>query len=225
MTPKRIISRAHDPPEARQRKEIEMGKIVVTEFITLDGVIESPGGGEGFKHDGWSFKFNRGEEGDKFKFDELMASDVQLLGRITYEGFAKAWPSMTELGEFGEKMNAMPKYVVSTTLTAETADWNNSTVIGEDVPAQVLRLKEQVAGDILVAGSARLVRTLAEHDLVDEYRLMVFPIVLGSGKRLFGDGTPHTVLRLVDSTPIGPDGVCILTYEPVVEGARQSSSD
>jgi dihydrofolate reductase len=194
-----------------------MGRIVVTEFITLDGVIEAPGGGEGFKYDGWAFKFNRGEEGDKFKFDELMASDVQLLGRTTYEGFAKAWPSMTDLGEFGEKMNAMPKYVVSTTLTAEDANWNNSTVIGDDVPGQVLRLKQQVAGDILVAGSARLVRTLAEHNLVDEYRLMVFPIVLGTGKRLFGNGTPHAVLRLTDSTPIGPDGVFILIYKPLAD--------
>jgi dihydrofolate reductase len=191
-----------------------MGKLVVTEFMTLDGVIEAPGGGEGFAHDGWSFKFNRGDEGDKFKVDELMASDAQLLGRVTYQGFAKAWPSMAGTGEFGEKMNSMPKYVVSTTLTAADADWTNSTVIADDVAGQVSRLKEQVAGDILVAGSARLVRTLAEHDLVDEYRLMVFPIVLGTGKRLFGDGTPTTTLRLVDTTPVGPDGVLILTYVP-----------
>jgi|ERR1700694_387969 len=189
-----------------------MGKLVVTEFITLDGVIDSPGGGE-FEHGGWSFKFNRGDEGDQFKLAELMASDAQLLGRVTYDGFAKAWPSMTD-GDFGEKMNGMPKYVVSTTLSDEQADWNNTTVIRDDVAGQVARLKEQVAGDILVAGSAQLVRTLAEHDLVDEYRLMVFPIVLGSGKRLFGEGAPPSVLRLVESTPIGPDGVIILTYVP-----------
>lgn len=191
-----------------------MGKLVVTEFITLDGVIEAPGGGEEFEHAGWSFKFNRGDEGDKFKFDELVASDAQLLGRVTYDGFAKAWPSMPGSGEFGEKMNSMPKYVVSTTLTDDDADWKNSTVIRDDVAGQVSRVKEQVTGDVLVAGSAQLVRTLAEHDLVDEYRLMVFPIVLGSGKRLFGDGTPRTVLRLLDSKPVGPDGVFILTYEP-----------
>lgn len=191
-----------------------MGKLVVTEFITLDGVIEAPGGGDEFEHAGWSFEFSRGDEGDKFKFDELMASDAQLLGRVTYEGFAKAWPSMTDAGDFGEKMNGMPKYVVSTTLSDDDADWTNSTVIRADVGVEVSRVKEQVAGDILVAGSAQLVRTLAEHDLVDEYRLMVFPIVLGSGKRLFGDGTPRIVLRLVDSTPVGPDGVFILTYEP-----------
>jgi len=191
-----------------------MGKLVVTEFISLDGVMEDPGGAEEYEHGGWSFKFSRGEEGDKFKTDELMAADAQLLGRVTYQGFAKAWPSMAG-NPFADKMNAMPKYVVSSTLTEEQADWNNSTVIGDDVAAEVARVKEQVAGDVLVAGSARLVRSLAEHDLVDEYRLMVFPIVLGTGKRLFGEGTPHTVLRLLDSTPVGPDGVYVLTYAPV----------
>lgn len=191
-----------------------MGRVIVSEFVTLDGVIEAPGGGEGFEHEGWSFRFNRGENGDKFKFDELMAADAQLLGRVTYEGFARAWPSM-EAGEFGVKMNAMPKYVVSRTLTAEQADWNNSTVIGQDLASEVTELKQELAGDILVAGSAKLVQSLTAHQLVDEYRLMVFPIVLGSGKRLFGDGTPPTTLRLLDSTPIGPDGVLILTYEPV----------
>lgn len=183
-----------------------MGKLVVTEFITLDGVIEEPK---------WSFEFNRGDEGEQFKGDELKAAAAQLLGRVTYQGFAKAWPSMTEEGWFAEKMNGMPKYVVSTTLTDEGADWTNSIVIRDDVPGQVRKLKEQVAGDVLVAGSANLVRTLAEQDLVDEYRLMVFPIVLGGGKRLFADGTPRTRLRLVDSKAVGPDGVFILTYQPV----------
>jgi dihydrofolate reductase len=191
-----------------------MGKLVVTEFITLDGVIEGPGGDGEYEHAGWSFKFNRGDEGDRFKFDELMASDAQLLGRVTYEGFAKAWPTITGTGEFGEKMNAMPKFVVSTTLTDDGAVWTNTTVIRDNVAGQVSRLKEGMAGDVLVAGSARLVRTLAQHDLVDEYRLMLFPIVLGTGKRLFGDGTRSTVLRLVDSRSVGPDGVLILTYEP-----------
>jgi dihydrofolate reductase len=191
-----------------------MGKLVVTEFISLDGVMEDPGGGEEYEHGGWSFQFNRGEDGDRFKFDELVAADAQLLGRVTYQGFAKAWPSMGG-NEFADKMNAMPKYVVSSTLTEEEADWNNSTVIGDDVAAQVSRVKEEVGGDVLVAGSATLVRTLAEHELVDEYRLMVFPIVLGKGKRLFGEGIPHTVLRLLDSMPVGPDGVFVLTYAPV----------
>ena len=191
-----------------------MGKLVVTEFITLDGVIEAPGGGEAFQQGGWVFKFNRGDDGDKFKVDELMAADAQLLGRVTYAGFAQAWPTMNT-DEFGRKMNNMPKYVVSTTLRDADATWTNSTVIRDDVPGQVARLKSQVAGDIIVAGSAQLARTLAEHGLVDEYRLMVFPIVLGSGKRLFGDRSPSLTLRLVDSKPVGPDGVVILTYAPV----------
>jgi len=191
-----------------------MGKLVVTEFITLDGVIEAPGGGEAFEKGGWAFKFNRGDDGNKFKVDELMAADAQLLGRVTYVGFARAWPTMNA-DEFGQKMNSMPKYVVSTTLRDADATWTNSTVIRDDVPGQVARLKREVAGDILVAGSAQLARSLTEHGLVDEYRLMVFPIVLGSGKRLFGDRSPSLTLRLVDSKSVGPDGVVILTYTPV----------
>jgi dihydrofolate reductase len=200
-----------------------MGRVVVTEFITLDGVIEAPGGGEDFEHAGWSFEFNRGPEGDKFKLDELMAADAQLLGRVTYQGFARAWPAMTDMGEFGEKMNQMPKYVVSRTLTAQDAGWNNSTVIhGDELADRVSLLKEQVAGDILVAGSARLVQGLIEHDLLDELRLMVFPVLLGSGKRLFGEMSTATRLRLTDSTPVGPDGVLILTYAPALSTSESS---
>jgi dihydrofolate reductase len=184
-----------------------MGKLIVTEFITLDGVIDSPGEG------GWAFKFRRGEDGDKFKVDELHAAEVQLLGRITYQGFAQAWPSM-DTEPFGKTMNRMPKYVVSTTLTAADATWENSTVISGDVAGEVSRLKERTTGDVLVAGSANLVKTLAEHDLVDEYRLMLFPVVLGTGKRLFEEGSPRVELRLVASRPVGPDGVIILTYQP-----------
>jgi dihydrofolate reductase len=191
-----------------------MGKVVVTEFIALDGVIQAPGGGEEYEHAGWSFKFNRGDDGDKFKDDELKAADAQLLGRVTYQGFAQAWPTMSG-DPFSEKMNSMPKYVVSSTLSDADATWTNSTVIRDDVVNQIKRLKDKVAGDVLVAGSAKLVQFLAAHDLVDEYRLMVFPVVLGSGKRLFADGTAHTVLRLVDTKPVGPDGVLILTYRPV----------
>jgi dihydrofolate reductase len=181
-----------------------MGKLVVTEFISLDGVIEEPR---------WTFEFNRGEDGDKFKGDELKAADAQLLGRVTYQGFAAAWPSMGH-DWFGEKMNNMPKYVVSSTLSDEDANWTNSTVIRGDVPGEIAQVKERVAGDLLVAGSAKLVRTLAEHDLVDEYRLMVFPIVLGAGKRLFEQDHTRTTLRLVDTKAVGPDGVFILTYAP-----------
>jgi dihydrofolate reductase len=190
-----------------------MGKLVVTEFITLDGVIQDPGGAEGFEKGGWAFKFNRGDEGDKFKMDELMAADAQLLGRVTYAGFAQAWPNMNT-DPFGEKMNSMPKYVVSRTLRDGDATWTNSTVIRDDVPGQVAELKRNVAGDILVAGSGQLAQSLAEHNLVDEYRLMVFPIVLGTGKRLFDKGSPSVTMRLVDTKPVGPDGVVILTYAP-----------
>jgi dihydrofolate reductase len=189
-----------------------MGRLVVTEFITLDGVIEDPGGGETFDRGGWAFRFERGEEGDKFKLDETLEAEALLLGRVTYEGFAAAWPSMTDEVGFADKMNTMPKYVVSSTLQDLT--WDNSTRIDGNVADEIAKLKEQVAGEILVAGSATLVRTLIDHDLVDELRLMVFPTVLGSGKRLFGDSTSVKAFRLVESRPVGKDGVLILTYEP-----------
>ena len=193
-----------------------MGKVVVTEFVTLDGVIEAPGGGEDFEHAGWSFEFDRGDDGDQFKLDELNAADVQLLGRITYEGFAKAWPTMgdDEAG-FAQKMNSMPKYVVSTTLSDDDASWQNSTVIRDDVAAKVAKLKDDVDGDILIAGSATLVKSLAADGLVDEYRLMVFPIVLGTGKKLFADGFDTGKLKLNDSKTVGSDKIMVLTYAPV----------
>jgi dihydrofolate reductase len=190
-----------------------MGDVVVTEFITLDGVIEDPGGAEGFEHGGWNFEFDVGDEGNKFKYDELMAADAQLLGRVTYEGFAAAWPQMNE-DEFGQKMNSMPKYVVSTTVSDDDAGWDNSTVIRDDLAGQVRKLKDEVHGDTLVAGSATLIKSLAADGLIDEYRLMVFPIVLGGGKRLFADGFEKAKLRLADSKPVGPDGAFVLTYRP-----------
>jgi dihydrofolate reductase len=190
-----------------------MGKVVATEFMTLDGVIEDPGGAEGFEHGGWNFEFDVGDDGGKFKFDELMAADVQLLGRITYHGFAAAWPQMNE-DEFGQKMNSMPKYVVSTTLADDDANWDNSTVIRDDVAGQVRKLKSEVDGDILIGGSAKLIQSLAADGLIDEYRLMVFPIVLGTGKKLFADGFQKGKLKLTDSKPVGPDGAIVLTYEP-----------
>ncbi|MFL5983169.1 MAG: dihydrofolate reductase family protein [Gaiellaceae bacterium] len=186
-----------------------MGRIVVTEFVSLDGVMQAPGGGEDYEHAGWTFEIDRGEEGDKFKFDETMAADAQLLGRVTYEGFAAAWPDITDEVGFAEKFNAMPKYVVSSTL--ERADWTNSTILNGDVVDEVKKLKEEVEGTILVHGSAMLVQTLIEHDLADEVRLMVFPVILGSGKRLFGETTDKKSLRLADSKVVG-DGVAILTY-------------
>ena len=192
-----------------------MGKVVVTEFVTLDGVIQAPGGGEEFEHAGWSFEFDRGVDGDQFKLDELNAADVQLLGRVTYEGFAKAWPTMgdDEAG-FAQKMNSMPKYVVSTTLSDDDAGWENSTVIRDDVAGHVRKLKREVEGDILIAGSATLVKGLAADGLVDEYRLMVFPIVLGTGKKLFTDGFDTSKLKLADSKTVGSDKIMVLTYAP-----------
>jgi dihydrofolate reductase len=189
-----------------------MGKVVVSEFVTLDGVMEDPGGGETFEHGGWAFKFDRGDEGNMFKYEELMSADALLLGRVTYEGFAAAWPSRTDEVGFADKMNTMPKYVVSSTLQDLT--WDNSTRIDGDVAGEVAKLKEQVAGEILVAGSATLVRTLIENDLVDELRLMVFPTVLGGGKRLFGDSASAKAFRLIESRAVGDAGVIILRYEP-----------
>jgi dihydrofolate reductase len=192
-----------------------MGRIVITEFVSLDGVMEAPGGGEDYEHAGWTFEINRGAEGEKFKLDETFASEALLLGRVTYEGFAAAWPSVEN--EFADKFNSMPKYVVSSTL--ETAEWNNSTVLSGEVAEEVAKLKQEHDGDIVVHGSARLVQALIEHDLVDELRLMVFPVVLGSGKRLFGETSDKKRLRLTDSKTVG-DGVEILIYEPVRDAAE-----
>jgi dihydrofolate reductase len=183
-----------------------MGKLVVTEFITLDGVVEDPGGGEPFERGGWAFRFDRGD-GERFKYDELMAADVQLLGRRTYEGFAQAWPKMDD-NDFGRKMNRMPKVVVSTTLTEPT--WTNTTVLAGDLEAEIPALKARYEGDVLVAGSAQLVQSLLALDLVDELRLFVFPTVLGAGKRLFVDGEGPKAFSLVETRQAGE--CVILTY-------------
>ena len=188
-----------------------MGRIVVTEFVSLDGVMEAPGGGENFRHGGWTFEINRGEEGDKFKLDEALDAEALLLGRVTYEGFAAAWPSVE--GEFADKFNSMPKYVVSSTL--EKGEWNNTTLLKGDVVEEVSKLRHDLDGDVVVHGSAQLVQTLLEHDLVDELRLMVFPVVLGTGKRLFGDTSDKKRLRLASSRTVG-DGIAILVYQPPV---------
>ncbi len=187
-----------------------MGKIVVTEFVSLDGVIEAPGGGEGYRHAGWTFEIDRGEEGDKFKLDELREAEAQLLGRVTYEGFAAAWPAMEDGAGFAEKMNSMPKYVVSSTL--REASWENTTILSGELAAEAAKLRREIDGVILVAGSAQLVQGLLEHDLVDELRLMVFPVLLGEGKRLFGDVSEKKSLRLTDAETFG-DGIALLTYE------------
>jgi dihydrofolate reductase len=185
-----------------------MARVVVSQFITVDGVVEDPGGSESHERGGWAFKYDRGPEGDQFKLDEVMASEALLLGRATYEGFAEAWP--TRQGEFADKFNSMQKYVVSSTM--DSADWNNSTVVDGDVAAEVQKLRERDGGDILVNGSVQLVKTLIENGLVDELRLMVFPVVLGAGKRLFGDTAEPASLELVESKPAGE--TLILIYRP-----------
>jgi dihydrofolate reductase len=186
-----------------------MGKIVVTEFVSLDGVMEDPGGSEDFKHGGWTFQIERGSEGDQFKVDETMNSDALLLGRKTYEGFAEAWPQRD--GEFADRFNNMPKYVVSSTL--KDPAWTNTTVLDGDLAESVGKLRHELDGEIVVHGSAQLVQGLIDNGLVDELRLMVFPVVLGSGKRLFGDTSDKHSLKLTDSKIVG-DGVAILTYVP-----------
>ena len=183
-----------------------MGKIVVSEFVSIDGVMEAPGGEPGYAHSGWVWRFPS-EEQLAYKFDEVMSHQALLIGRRTYESFAEAWPSRE--GPFADQMNSMPKYVASTTMTS--AGWSNSTVIDGDVAPAVAALKAELDGDLLVAGSGTLVTTLRRHDLVDEYRLMVFPIVLGSGMRLFDDLPDAAALELV-GTRTFDSGTTVLTY-------------
>jgi len=185
-----------------------MGKLVVTEFVSVDGVFEDPGGAEAYEHGGWTFEYNRGDDGDKFKMDELMEADVQLLGRRTYDGFAAVWPSRD--GSFADKINNGPKYVVSNTITEP--EWRNTTVISGDAVEGVSKLKDATDGTILVAGSGTLVRALLAADLVDELRLMVFPTILGRGRRLFPDGIDRLKLKLAESRTVGSDGVQVQVY-------------
>jgi dihydrofolate reductase len=194
-------------PFETSRKGGGLGTIVVSQFVTVDGVMEDPGGSEGMERGGWALQFDRGEDGDRFKLEELMESSALLLGRKTYEGFAAAWP--TREGDFADKFNTMPKFVVSSTLS--DPEWSNSTVVGVD---DLARLKEEQDGVILVNGSQRLMDALFERDLVDELRLMVFPTVLGNGKQLFGDTGATRTLELVESRPVGPEGVLVLVYRP-----------
>jgi dihydrofolate reductase len=185
-----------------------MRKVVVSEYMSLDGVIEDPGGAEKFKHGGWTIPY-WSDEIAKFKFDELFASDALLLGRVTYEGFAAAWPSMTDEAGYADRMNSFPKYVVSTTL--DKAGWNNSRLIKQNIAQEIAKLKQESGQDILVFGSGMLAQTLLQHNLVDQYNLLVYPVVLGSGKRLFGDAT-NAGLKLVDAKAFG-SGVALLIYQ------------
>ncbi len=197
-----------------------MRKIIVSEFVTLDGVMEGPGRDDPFELAGWTMPYANQEIG-KFKFDELFASDALLLGRVTYEGFAKAWPTMKNTGEFGERMNSIPKYVVSTMVNK--ADWNNSTIIKKNAADEVLKLKQQSGGNILVAGSAALIGSLMEHNLVDEYRLLIYPVVLGKGKRLFRDDF-KTKLKLIETKTFS-SSVVALVYKPVQDKKNKYTDD
>jgi dihydrofolate reductase len=185
-----------------------MGKLVVTEFVSLDGVVQAPGG-EDFKYPGWSFAFDRGDDGTQFKLQETLESDALLIGRVTYESFAGAWPSRE--GEFADKFNSMPKYVVSSTL--ENPEWNNTAVLKGDAVEAASKLKEDLDGIIQVPGSLRLVQALIEADLVDELHLMVFPVILGTGRRIFGETSEKSDWRLTEARRVGPDGVLVLIYE------------
>jgi dihydrofolate reductase len=193
-----------------------MRKLIVTEYVTVDGVMEDPGGGEKTGHGGWSRPFWSPEAG-KFKFEELFAADALLLGRVTYEGFAKAWPGLKDEAGFADRMNNLPKYVVSTTL--ENPTWNNTSVIRQNAAEAVSKLKQADGQAILVAGSAQLAHLLRQHDLVDEYRLMVHPVVEGGGKRLFQDGLGATTLKLVETKALGK-GIVLMTYVPDRDQAK-----
>jgi len=184
-------------------------RIVVTEFVSLDGVMEAPGGEPGFKYPGWTFEFDRGDDGNQFKLHETRQADALLLGRRTYESFAGAWPQRE--GEFAEKFNSMPKFVVSTTL--KDAEWNNTTVLSSgDATAQVRELKQAFDGELQVPGSHRLVQELIESDLVDQINLMVFPVILGTGKKAITETSERRNLRLKESKVVG-DGIAVLIYD------------
>ncbi len=185
-----------------------MGRIVVTEYISVDGIVEAPSGTESFERVGWTDGFSRGPEGDQFKWEETRTSDALLLGRVTYDGFAAVWPTFE--GEFADKFNSMPKYVISSTL--EAPEWNNTTVLRGDVVDEVSKLREMYEGDIVVHGSPQLAQTLIEHDLVDAIHLQVYPIIVGAGKRLFADTSTTKRMNLTEAKTVG-DGVQILIYE------------
>jgi dihydrofolate reductase len=206
-------ARGHDRPHLALRGHDNGGRkvsrIVVSQFVSVDGVIEDPVGIETLGRGAWSGRASSGDEGGKMKVDEIMDADAVLLGRNTYDGFFAAWPSRG--GDYADKINSMPKYVVSSTL--ENAEWQNTTVLKGDVASEVGKLREQPGGDILIYGSAQLTDALLEHDLVDEWRLMVFPIIVGAGKRCFGDPGKAVDLNLVDSRTVG-EGVQILVYQP-----------
>ena len=199
------LSRASAPCKqhhSNERKKNCMRNVIVSEFVTLDGVMEAP--------NQWSFQFGRSEEQLQFKLEELKACDALLLGRETYQGFAKAWPTMQGAGEYGERMNSLPKFVVSTTLSE--VEWNASLIKG-NLADEIGRIKQQPGQDVVIFGSGELVHTLMHQDLIDEYRLMVFPVVVGRGERLLREGSEKRVLKLVETRTFS-SGVVVLTYQP-----------
>jgi dihydrofolate reductase len=195
-------------------RRTKMGKIIMSEFVTLDGVIQDPAGNEGFRRGGWFGRVgDKGrEETDKVLLDQALGSEALLLGRRSYEFFAALWPSRS--GELADRLNSLPKYVVSSTL--EDPEWNNSTVLKGEVVNEVSKLKHELNGEINVIASFQLGRTLIEHDLLDELRLMVFPVVLGAGERLFGETSDKKPMRLINARTLGDD-IVFLTYKPVRE--------
>jgi dihydrofolate reductase len=196
---------------ALAKEENEMGKIVVSDNVTLDGVVQDPVGDEGFRLGGWVGLIKDRPQLNQLTLDEALAADAFLLGRRSYEWFAARWPSRS--GELADRLNSLPKYVVSSS-TLDEPKWNNSTVLAGDLLDEVSKLKQQLSGDIVVPASFQLVRTLMEHDLVDELRLKIFPVVLGAGERLFGQAGDKKPMRLIDAQPV-PGGIAYLTYERV----------
>jgi dihydrofolate reductase len=203
-----------DGVRVKIEKEDRVARIVVTEYISVDGVVEAPSGKEPFERAGWTDAFSRGPEGEQFKFDETMGSDALLLGRGTYDTFAPVWPHYE--GEFADKFNSMPKYVISSTL--ENPEWNNTTVLRGDVVDEVTKLKAQYERDIVVHGSPQLTQSLIEHDLVDALHLQVYPVIVGAGKRLFSETSGTKPLVLTEARTVGD--IHILIYE---RGAAESS--
>jgi dihydrofolate reductase len=198
------------PDNTNNERRTEMGKIVVSDNVTLDGVIQDPAGDEGFRVGGWVGLIKDSPQLNKLALDEALGAEAWLLGRRSYEWFAARWPSRS--GELADRLNSLPKYVVSSTL--EHPAWNNSTVLKGDVLTEVSKLKQALNGEIVVPASFQLVRTLMEHDLVDELRLKIFPVVLGAGERLFGETSDKKPMRLFDTQTV-EGGIACLTYQPV----------
>jgi len=188
-----------------------VARIIASELVTLDMVIEDPGGGGGFEHGGWVLHIDQGEDGRQIKLEEIFLAEALLMGRVTYEGLASCWPGMTDELGFAQKINTMPKYVVSSTL--DEPEWENTTVLRGEVIPQILMLRDQLRGDIIIPGSAQLVRTLFDAELLDQLRLMLYPVFLGTGKQLFAPDAEPKPVRLAKGDNVG-EGICYFVFEP-----------